>query len=177
LSVAIGFTKDTVAVLDPASVTAALLDGQVMEGFSVSTMVIENEHAIEYPALSDALHVTDVVPTGYVSPGFMLHVTTGESTLSTARGGAQVTTADPRPLSLLCVMLVGHCCEKVGGWLSVTVTVRLHDAVLPAVSAVLHKMVFAPRGYSFEAEMPVHVTVGETSTLSLAVAVLRATVA
>jgi hypothetical protein len=75
------------------------------------------------PALSLAMYVTVVVPTGKVSPGLWLLVRVGVPQSSVAVGGVQVTTWSHvvRPTPVPTVILPGHP-EITGGVVSMATT-------------------------------------------------------
>jgi hypothetical protein len=63
--------------------------------------------------------------------------------LSLAAGATHVTTAEQFPGSLLTLMLAGQD-VNTGAWLSLTVTVNVHNAVLPLASVAVYEMVVIP---------------------------------
>jgi hypothetical protein len=89
--------------------------------------------------VSVAVQVTVVVPCGKVDPEGGLQTTVGTPQLSVA-AGAKVTTAGQAAL----VMGAGQMI--FGGSVSLTVTVKLHVAVLPDVSVAVQVTVVVPLG-------------------------------
>jgi hypothetical protein len=118
------------------------LAGQAIVGSWVSLIVTVNEHSAVLLAASETVHVTVVVPTLKLEPeaGWQTGVLT-PAQLSDAVG-VNVTAAPHWPGSLPRVIGAGHAI--VGASVSLTVTVNVHAAVLPAASVAVHVTVVTP---------------------------------
>jgi hypothetical protein len=127
----------------PASVVAVMFAGQVTVGFSASRTVTVKLHVAALPAASRAVQVTGVSPMANVEPlaGTQLTLAPGQLSLALA---ANSTTAEHWPASVVAVMFAGQA--TVGLSASVTVTVKLHSAALPAASVAVQRTVVVPTG-------------------------------
>ena len=114
-----------------------------------------------------AVQVTVVAPSGNAVPDGGRHATVTPGQLSCAAGEGNVTTAVILPGSAGLVMSAGWA--MVGLSPSMTVTLKLHAAVLPAVSVAVQLTVVAPTGKT-EPEAGKQATV-TPATLSVAVTV------
>jgi len=132
LSVAVAKNVAT-AVQPPASAINVMFEGQETVGFCASTTVTRNVHVPVRPAPSVAVAVTVVAPTAKKLPGAGTYVTVAEQ-LSVAVA-ANVTVAPHTPASAFTVIGAGQLTD--GDWLSVTVTVNVHVAVLPEASVAV----------------------------------------
>jgi hypothetical protein len=109
--------------------------------------VTVNEQAAVLPDVSVAVHVTMAAPAGKVEPDAGRQATLATPQLSAPVGVGNVTTAElPPPHSepLETLILVGHV--RVGGSLSVTVTICWQLAEFPDVSVTVQITIVAPRG-------------------------------
>jgi hypothetical protein len=98
------------------------------------------------PALSAAVQVTVVSPTGKKVPGGTSHATaTGPSMVSTAVGRSKETAA---PLASGAVTVNDAGCERAGGVWSVTVMMSETTATLPAASWAEQRTSVVPSGKS-----------------------------
>jgi hypothetical protein len=95
------------------------------------------------PLASVTVHVTVVTPAGYwLLPGALLVTTSGPGQLSETVGAVSITVAK-HWLALLPTDTFGAQ-VIVGFWLSFTVTVKLHVALLPAASITFQVTVDTP---------------------------------
>lgn len=102
-------------------------------------------HELALPRASDAEQVTVVVPLGNVLPDAGVQVTgRAPSHASVAVGGMKLTAAVQSPGSVFATMLVGQP-ASAGPWLSLTVTVKLHES-LPAAFIAVQVTVVVPFG-------------------------------
>jgi hypothetical protein len=147
LSVAVGSVQDTVAVQTPAPLVRKIFDGHpLISGFCVSFTVTVKLHCLVRDAPSVTVTVTVVTPTlkvlvpicpvppNTVAP-VVLHEMVTLVQLSAAVMAGTATLAEQRLLSLLTTMFSGQL--TVGSSTSVTVTVRLHVAVLLEASVTV----------------------------------------
>jgi hypothetical protein len=109
----------------------------------VGVTVTLNDPDAELPALSVAEQSTVVVPTGKVEPEAGVQVTGTEPSTASVAEAVNVTTA---PLELVACTVIFDGSVKVGGVLSTTVTVKLPDALLPALSVAEQETVVVPSG-------------------------------
>ncbi|HSL63451.1 MAG TPA: hypothetical protein VK874_02240 [Gaiellaceae bacterium] len=117
--------------------------GTVSVGAVVSTTVTWPAVDDAFPAVSVAVHVTAVAPTGNVEPDAGAHVTgTGPATASTAVGAANVTGAPDGPTASTDTATLPLI---TGPFLSTTVTVNEADA-LPSSSPAVQVTVVDPSG-------------------------------
>ena len=126
----------------PVLVVVVMLAGQVAVGGWLSFTVTVKLHVAVWPEVSVAVQSTVVVPLAKVEPlaGVQLVVTPGQ--LSLAAGAAQLTTAEQTLGSVFFVILVG---QVIAGFsLSLTVTLKLQEAVLPLASVTVQVTVLLP---------------------------------
>src|SRR5688500_2186840 len=109
-----------------------MLGGQVISGASRSCTFTVKEQEAVFPPASVTVQVTLVTPTGKKLPEGGTQTTVGLGQLSVTTG-AKWTTAPHCPGSFAEKMSNGSLSgqEMVGGWVSRTVTVKEHVAVLP----------------------------------------------
>jgi len=125
-------------------------------------------HVAVLPDASVAVQFTVVVPTAKQDPDAGLHTVVAPGQLSLAVGGGKVTAAHGSLIvAVLAVLLAGQVIE--GGCVSLTVTLKVHIAVLPAPSVAVQVTVVVPF-VKAEPDGGVHVTPGEAVQLSVAVA-------
>ena len=108
--------------------------GQVSTGACVSLTVMLNEQLAVLRDESMAVQVTACVPVENLLPegGEQLTVTAEQRSLAVGVGNS--TTAEHWPASVVLVIFAGQVIE--GGWLSLTVIVKLHDTLLLPLVAV-----------------------------------------
>lgn len=106
--------------------------------------VTVNEQLPVLPAASVAEQVTVVVPTGKAEPDAGVQTGVIAPSHPSFAVAVKLTTAEHCPASLLAVMGDGQV--TVGASSSVTVTVKLHCALLPAASVAEQVTVVAPTG-------------------------------
>ncbi len=144
LSVALAKNVTLLRLHRPGSAANTRLLEQVITGFCVSVMVTVNVQVVMLPLASVAVLVTVVVPTGNVLPLAMLlrrFVTLQLSVPLTVK----VTLLRLHwPGSAGRIRLVGQV--SVGFWLSVTVTVKVQELVLPLASVAVLVTVVVPTG-------------------------------
>ncbi len=133
--------------------TAPAVPGQVMAGATVSVTVTLIVQFVLSPALSVALHETLVVPRGNSEPVGVLQTIEAIPEASVAVG-AMVTLANGMPDDGEAVSVAGHV--MAGAIVSVTVIVKRHWLVLPALSTATHVTTLAPSGYKMP-ELLLHV--------------------
>src|SRR5436190_1579935 len=94
----------------------------------VATTVTVKVHVLELPVLSRAVLVTVVVPTENAKPlgGSLVTFVTLELSLAVT---LKVTLLVQTPGAAFTVRLAGQV--MVGGWLSATITVKVHTLLLP----------------------------------------------
>src|SRR5688572_4854939 len=111
-----------------------MLAGQTIVGFSKSSTVTSKLQVAVFADASVTVKVTVVVPVGKIVPLAWPAVSavTGAGQLSRPTGVAYVTVAPHTPRSFDCAIFAGH--TIVGFSVSLTVTVKLHVAVLPEAS-------------------------------------------
>src|SRR5438876_251645 len=112
-----------------------------MLGALVVTVTV-NEHELVLPVASVAVQFTVVAPAAKVEPdaGTQLELTPGQLSVTV---GANVTVATQLPGEAV-VMLAGQV--MLGGWTSLTVTVKVQALVLPLVSVAVQVTVVIPFG-------------------------------
>jgi hypothetical protein len=110
------------------------LAGQVITGSEVSLTVTLKLQVEVLPDASVAVQVTLVVPCWNVEPEAGAQAVVTPAQLSPAVG-EYVTTCEHWPGAELVVMLPGQVI--VGAWLSVTVTLKLHEPTLPEESVTV----------------------------------------
>src|SRR5712692_11450001 len=145
LSVAVGGVKVTTAVQTFGSVLFVMFAGQApIVGDCVSLTVTVKLHMAVLFEESGAVQVTVVVPLLKVDPDAGEQATVGAGVqLSVAVGGVKVTTAVQTFGSVLLVMFAGQA-PIVGACVSLTVTVKLHMAVLLDESVAVQVTVVKP---------------------------------
>jgi hypothetical protein len=108
--------------------------GQRRLGGILSGTTTVKEHVLVLPELSEAVHLTVLIPTGKLpSPGW--HRNVGTEQLSVAVT-FHVTVPVHCPGSAETVRVVGH--ESCGGTISITTTMKAHVLVLPELSEAVH---------------------------------------
>src|SRR5436309_13235071 len=114
-----------------------MLDGQLMAGGSLSVTVTVKLHVAVLPAASVTRNTLVVTPTGKADPlaNPPVCVVTAPAQLSVPKIGRASCREMHRLASTLATMFDGQA--MTGGSLSVTVTVKLHVAVLPAASVTM----------------------------------------
>lgn len=162
LSAAVGTPGFTLAEHWPVALDTVIFAGQVITGACVSLTVIEKLHVEWLLPASVAVQVTTVVPTGKTEPEPGLHEKVAPGKLSVTTGFGYVTRAAHWFASLDLVMPAGQV--MLGGWLSVTVTVKLQLAVRPTASVAVQFTVVEPRPKcELEAGVQVAVAPGQLS--------------
>lgn len=132
-----------VAVHVPASGPTVIAAGQTMVGSWLSVTVTVCVQVAVLPAPSVTVHVTVVAPNGKLAGASFVTLATVQ--LSEVVGEPRVTpVAEQEPASVFALTLEGH--TMVGFWLSVTVTVCVQVAVLPALSVTVQVTVVVPNG-------------------------------
>ena len=154
-----------------------MLPGQAVKvGPWLSVTVTVKLHELLLPEVSEAVQVTVVTPLANAVPEAGEHVTVrAPSQASLAVGVVYVATAVHNPGSVLTEMLVEQP-AKVGPWLSLTVTVKLHELLLPDVSEAEQVTVVTPLANELP-EAGVQVTGRAPSQTSVAVGAVYVTVA
>src|SRR5713101_4855118 len=118
--------------------------GQVIFGFSVSLTVTSKWQLTPLLAASLAEQVTVTVPLAKIVPLAGTQVTvTGPSQTSLAVGAVKLTTALHLPRSVPWTMSAGQA-VRIGGWLSLTVILKLQTAVRALVSVAVQVTVVSP---------------------------------
>src|SRR5262249_27196430 len=143
LSVAVGAEYVTIAVQTPGSATVVTFEGQVIEGGWLSLTVTVNEQFAVSLLESVTEQVTVVVPLANVERDAGLHTGVTVPQLSVAVT-VKAVTAEHRFGSVLLVIFDGHV--MAGGWLSVTVTVKLQVAFGKTPFEAVHVTVVMPFG-------------------------------
>ena len=118
------------------------------------TVTVKEQVAVRLEA-SVAVQVTVVVPTAKFDPEAGTHAVVTPEQLSAAVGAGNVNGIG-LPVRLVAVWLDGQV--MVGFWLSLTVTVKLHEAILFAASVAVQVTVVTPF-WKVEPEAGVHVAV------------------
>src|SRR5437870_11629100 len=123
-----------------------MLVGQTITGGSLSLTATVKLHVAVLPAASATMNTLVLTPTGKADPlaNPPVCVVTAPAQLSVPTGADRKSVAQGRLASTLATMLVGHAIT--GGSLSLTVTVKLHVAVLPAASVTRNTLVVTPTG-------------------------------
>src|SRR6185437_5755422 len=108
-----------------------MLPGQVIDGACVSLIVTVKLHDVVLPDASVTTNVFVVVPVGKVDPlaSPVVCDVVAPGQLSVPVGAVYVTTAPHVPAVFDCVIFPGQVID--GACVSLIVTVKLHDAVLP----------------------------------------------
>ena len=159
LSVAVGGVKVTTAVQTFGSVLFVMFAGQapIVGGWLSLTVTVKLQEPV-LPEDSVAVQVTVVVPLLKVEPDAGEQTTVGAGVqLSVAVGGVKVTTAVHTFGSVLFVIFAGQA-PIVGAWVSLTVTVKLHMAVLADESVAVQVTVVTPF-WKVEPAAGVHIAV------------------
>jgi len=177
LSLPEGVVYVTVAPHTPASLLTVMFEGQLIVGSSVSLTVTVKLHVAVLPLASVTLNVLVVAPIGNTDPLARPDVCTvlALGQLSLPEGVVYVTVAPHTPASLLTVTLEGQLI--VGSSVSLTVTVKLHVAVLPFASVTLYVFVVTPIGKIDPLAWPDVCTVLAPGQLSVPTGVVYVTVA
>ena len=142
-----------------------MLDGPEIVGGVVSRIVTVKVLVVTLPAASVATLVTGVVPFGKTVPeaGVLTTVTPGQLSAPVT---VKLTTASHLPASVLTT--IGAGTVRVGGSVSLTVTVKEHVVALPTASVAVALTTVVPFGKELpEAWLKLTVTPGQ---LSVAVA-------
>ena len=149
----------------PGAVLAVTLPGQLIVHPAATVTV--NEQLPELPDVSLAEQVTVVTPIGKLLPEAGEHVTGRAPSQASLAVAENVAVAEPEPAGFS-VKLIGPGQVTIGAWLSATVTVKLHELLLPDVSEAEQVTVVTPLGKAFP-EAGEHVTARAPSQASLAV--------
>src|SRR5438477_11844966 len=141
--------------------------GQTITGGWLSRTVTVKLHAAVLPAASLTTNVLVVTPTGNNEPLARPAVWTvlEPGHLSVPTGAVYPTRRSSALVSLFWVMFAGQ--TITGGCASVTVTVKLHAAVLPAASLTTNVLVVTPTGNNEPLARPAVWTVLEPGQLSV----------
>jgi len=131
----------------PVAAGCVMLAGQVIAGGVVSLTVTVNVHCVLLLKASVAAQVTVVTPLLKVVPEAGLQTTVAPAQLSEATGVANVITAVHKPLSVDWVMGKGQL--SVGGVVSLTVTVNVHEVVLLMPSVAVQVTSVTPFGNAY----------------------------
>ena len=134
--------KFTTALQVFPSVFTEIFEGQLITGDWLSETVIVNEQAEEFPAASVATEFTVVVPIGKTEPEAGVDVTVAEQL--SVELTVKFTTALQKPASTFAFMLPGQL--MTGFSRSLTVTLKLHVAILPEGSVAVYVTVVIPLG-------------------------------
>ncbi len=129
--------------------------------------VTVNEQLPEFPDVSLAEQVTVVTPIGKLVPEAGEQVTVRAPSQTSLAVAENVAVAEPEPTGLS-VRLIGPGQVTTGAWLSATVTVKLHELLLPDVSEAEQVTVVTPLAKAVP-EAGEQVTVRAPSQASLAV--------
>lgn len=148
LSLTTGAVSVTVLEHAPAVAGCVIVLPHDMAGGCVSFTVTVKEHVAWFRLTSVAVHVTVVVPTGYVPDAFpvlfLLFTSVGTPQLSVTAGTGMVTDALQLPAVLLTIMFDVH--PITGACVSFTFTVIEHVLTLPVASVTVHRTVVVPTG-------------------------------
>jgi hypothetical protein len=163
LSVAVTL-KVTLLEHSPGAAFTVILAGQVIRGGWVSRTVTVKVHRLLLPLLSRAVLVTVVVPTGKAKPlgGTLTKLVTAQLSVAVT---LKVTLLEQSPGGAFTVMLAGQVIS--GGWVSSTVTVKVHRLLLPLLSRAVLVTVVVPIGKA----KPLGGTLSRLVTAQLSVAV------
>jgi len=158
--------KVTLLVQAPGAAFTVRLAGQVMVGAWVSPTVTVKVQVLLLPLLSRAVLVTVVTPKGKAKPlaGLLVRFVSVQLSLAVT---VKVTLLVLPPGAALTVRLPGQLIW--GGWMSSTVTVKLHVALLPLLSCAVLVTVVTPTGKANP--LPGELVMLVTVQLSLAVTV------
>ena len=138
-----------------ALAVVVMFGGQVMVN-GVPVTVTVNVHDAELLAASVAVQVTVVVPNENAEPDAGEQTTDAWEHASVAVGVAYSTVGLQTPTGGLTTMFAGQVIA--GAVVSLTVTVNVHEPVLPAASVAVHVTVVVPSGKP-EPTAGVHMTV------------------
>ena len=136
-------TKVTLLAHVPVAAFTTRLVEQVITGSSRSLTVTVNVHCAVFPPMSTAVLVTVVIPTGKADPLGGTLSTPGAPQLSLAVT-VNVTLLAQAPDGAVTVRFAGQVI--VGGWVSMTVTVKRHWLTLPLLSRAVLITVVVPTG-------------------------------
>jgi len=142
LSVGVGVVNVATAEHKPRAVFSAMLVGQVIAGFWLSLTVTVKVQAVVLLEASVAVQVTVVTPLWKVEPEAGTQAAVAPGQLSVGVGVAYVATAVQIPAAVFNVIFAGHVIA--GGILSLTVTVKVQDAVFSEASVAVHVTVVVP---------------------------------
>lgn len=146
-------------------------------GVSESCTVTVNVQGAEVLfAASVAVQLTVVVPTEKLDPEAGVQVTVGVPQLSVADGFVKVTVAEHCPVAAGWVMLEGQA-PRTGFWLSVTVTVKVQGADILLEASVAVQLTVVVPTEKLDPEAGVQVTTNPVGQLSVAVGLVKVTVA
>lgn len=129
--------------------------------------VTVKEQLPELPDVSLAVQVTVVTPIGKLEPEAGVQVTGLEPSQVSLAVAVNVAVAEPEPIGFS-VTLIGPGQVTTGPWLSATVTVKLHEPLLPDASEAVQVTVVVPLGNAVP-EAGEHATVRDPSQASVAV--------
>lgn len=147
LSVAVGGVYVTAALQAPVVAGCVMFIGQaLMTGSWLSVTVTVKVQAAVFGgvAVSLAVQVTVVTPFWKVEPEAGTQTAVAPGQLSVGVGVVYVATAVQTPAAVLSVMFAGQV--MAGGMLSLTVTVKVHIAMLLEVSFAVQVTVVVPLG-------------------------------
>lgn len=123
-----------------------ILVGQEMEGSCISFIVTTKVHNLIFPAISDALNITLLLPLGNAEPEGrpLILVTLVLPQLSLAVADAKVVTDEQLLGSVFFTILGGQL--MVGAWTSLIVTLKEQVVLSPAASVARQITVVIPLG-------------------------------
>jgi hypothetical protein len=151
---------------------AVTIVGSVRVGAVVSALTLTvNEFVLAFPALSTAVHLTVLAPTGKRLPEAGMHVSAGFGSQASEAVTVKVVGA-PLGLAHPTVIPVGTLMS--GAVLSDTVTVKAHVPELPLSSTAVHVTRVVPAANN-EPATGVHVTVGSAVEQRLVAEALKET--
>jgi hypothetical protein len=130
-----------------------------MVGGVVSVTVTVCVQLVMLPAASVAVHVIVVAPTGYGSvnnrPSLRLPTTEtapGQLSVAVATPGSTAVAQGVAPAPVSVITFDGHV--MIGGVVSVTITVCVQFAMLPAASVAVQVIIVTPTGYGSVSRRP-----------------------
>ena len=141
LSVPTGSAYVTTAPHTLLSLPVLILDGQLIEGSTLSVTVTNWAHLAVLPAPSVTVHITVDVPAAKVAGASLIVEDTLQ--LSVVTGVPKDTPVAVQPLLVMTLTFNGHVIT--GTTLSVTITNWLHLDVRPASSVTVHVTVVVPK--------------------------------
>ena len=144
--------QDEFAVSKMSSATQSEIVGGVLS--ETITLKVQVEML---PALSVAVYVTVVMPTGKMSPGSCELTKLGTLQLSVEVGIIQLTVAPQAPSATAGISDVLQP-EITGGVLSITTTSNSQVAILPAPSVAVYLTVVVPKGKISPGECVLEIT-------------------